>query len=299
MNLFKKDTVNVEALVKWAGEQKIPVIGQRRVHLVLAGGGVRLFALLFAAFILHLAGFIFTRITGTSAGAVSGSILAAKYSANASREDRGKAIIEAMIVALEVDIPRLLDPTWFFWRIAFKLVGLIKGKKILKKFRKELPATFDELKTPFAAAAFQVNIGDPRTVMLEDGDLPLAVRASMCIPYVFSPVRRDSMLLLDGGWQMNLPLPRGGENVVALTFSTGEDERVEEVENNLELGFKLVEGAIAEGMRRAVDSAPMAKVIDLETRLTTLDFFASSKKKTEGMIDSAESVLAWLKGQES
>jgi NTE family protein len=267
----------------------------KKVHLVLAGGGVRLFALMLAVYVLHLAGYIFVEITGVSAGGIVGSVLATHYSPDDSKEDRGRAIIKAMTIALAIDIPKLLDPQWTFWRLAYKLVGIIKGKKMLRKFKKELPSTFSDLRTPLTLSTFRVDLVDPRTWMLDKGPLPLAVRASMAIPYVFSPVVYDGMQLVDGGWQMNLPIPRGGENVVALTFSTGDNDSVEKVNNNLEMGFKLIEGAIAEGMRRAVDSAPLAKIIDLDTSLTTLDFFADAEKKKKGMIEAGDSVAQWLR----
>jgi predicted acylesterase/phospholipase RssA len=291
----KKERVDVDELVKWAEDLGLMPGGFKSVHLVLAGGGVRLFALMLAVYVLHLAGYIFLSFTGTSAGAIVSAVLARHYAASDSKEDRGKAIIKSMKIALSMDIPKFLDPQWTFWRLAYKLVGIIKGKKLLRKFKKELPDTFADLRSPCTLATFRVDLVDPRTWMLDSGPLPLAVRASMAIPYVFSPVVYNGMQLVDGGWQMNLPIPRGGENVVALTFSTGDNDDVEEVKNNIELGFKLIEGAIAEGMRRAADSAPLAKIIDLDTSLTTLDFFADAEKKKRGMIEAGDSVAQWLK----
>lgn len=265
------------------------------VHLVMSGSGLKLFVFLLAVYVLHLLGYRFTKVTGTSGGAIVAAGLASEYDPNASREERGRAIRKTVRMALGFDIPKLLDPTWFFWRLAYKLVGLIKGRKILKTLRQELPATFEELKMPCEIAVFHLNMVDPRTRILTSGDLPLAVRASMSIPYVFSPVERDNMLLVDGGWQMNLALPEGGKDVIGLTFGTGGDETPEKIPNNLAMGFKLLDGAMDEGMRRAVERAPQAELIVLDTELEGLNFFMTDDDKARGLRDGADSVVRWSK----
>ena len=63
---------------------------------------------------------------------------------------------------------------------------------------------FDELPIPFAAVATDMISG--RMVVLDDGDLSVAMRASMAIPGVFSPVEVDGMTLADGGLVRNLPV---------------------------------------------------------------------------------------------
>jgi hypothetical protein len=265
------------------------------IHLVLSGSGLKLFVFLLAIYLLHLLGYRFTKVTGTSGGAIVAAGLAANYDPETSREERGRAVRKTVRMALKFDIPQLLDPTWFFWRIAFKLVGLIKGRKILKTLRKELPASFDDLLMPCEIAVFQVNMVDPRTRLLTTGDLPAAVRASMSIPYVFSPVQRGKMLLVDGGWQMNLALPEGGAGVLGMSFGTGDNEAPEKVPNNIALGFKLLDGAMDEGMRRAVERAPQAELVTLDTDLDGLNFFMTNDDKIQGLRDGADSVVRWSK----
>lgn len=262
-------------------------------HIVLSGSGMKLFVFLLALYVLHLLGYRFLSVTGTSGGAIVGAALAKYYDPDAPRAEREQAMRAMLCTALKFDVPRLLDPQWMIWRMAFGLGGAIRGDRILKALRRELPATFEGLCMPFAATAFQVNLRDPRTRVLTDGDLPSAVRASMSIPYVFSPVRRGTMLLVDGGWQMNLALPNGGENVLALTFGTGTSQMVEDVPHNLALASKLVDGAMDEAMRRAVESAPDAEIISLKTDLGAMDFFMSEADKIRGMQQGASSVLKW------
>ncbi|RMD97165.1 MAG: hypothetical protein D6814_10045 [Calditrichaeota bacterium] len=62
---------------------------------------------------------------------------------------------------------------------------------------------FSRLPIPFVCLATDIVTGKP--VALRHGDLPLALRASMAIPTIFSPVKIDDHLLVDGGLVRNLP----------------------------------------------------------------------------------------------
>lgn len=63
---------------------------------------------------------------------------------------------------------------------------------------------FEELPIPFACVA--ANIIDGKEVVLKQGDLVQAMRASMAIPGVFTPVHLDSLILVDGGIVNNFPV---------------------------------------------------------------------------------------------
>jgi NTE family protein len=65
-------------------------------------------------------------------------------------------------------------------------------------------ASFDELPIPFRCVATDMQSGD--RVVLQDGSLPRAVRASMAIPGVFTPVEIDGRVLADGGMVENIPV---------------------------------------------------------------------------------------------
>ena len=66
------------------------------------------------------------------------------------------------------------------------------------------PDNFDELTVPFRAIAEDIESGE--AVEMGKGDIVTAMRASMSIPGVFSPVERDGRLLVDGGFANNLPV---------------------------------------------------------------------------------------------
>ena len=63
---------------------------------------------------------------------------------------------------------------------------------------------FDQLPIPFRAVATDMVTGD--MVVLKDGDLATAMRASMAIPGAFSPVPLKDMVLSDGGMVRNIPV---------------------------------------------------------------------------------------------
>ncbi len=81
---------------------------------------------------------------------------------------------------------------------------------------------FDDLPIPFRAVATDMVAG--KIVVLESGDVSVAMRASMAVPGAFSPVIIDDMILSDGGQLRNLPVDIardlcGGEDVTVIAVS--------------------------------------------------------------------------------
>ena len=62
---------------------------------------------------------------------------------------------------------------------------------------------FDDLPTPFRVVAVDLSTGEK--VVIEGGELPSALRATMSLPAVFPPVRREGRVLVDGGALDNIP----------------------------------------------------------------------------------------------
>jgi NTE family protein len=87
--------------------------------------------------------------------------------------------------------------------------GVIQGQK-LDLLLRELTlhashiTSFDDLPIPFRAIASDIVAGE--AVVIDSGDLALAIRASMSVPGVFAPARVDGRLLVDGGLIGNLPV---------------------------------------------------------------------------------------------
>ena len=62
---------------------------------------------------------------------------------------------------------------------------------------------FDDLPIPFRCMAVDMDKGE--AITLKDGSLVTALRASMALPAIFTPVERDGKLLTDGGTLDNIP----------------------------------------------------------------------------------------------
>ncbi len=82
--------------------------------------------------------------------------------------------------------------------------GLIKGEKV-KDFLEAIlkNADFKNLKIPFLATATDLLTAKP--IVLNSGSLNEAIRASISIPLLFSPVKKGQTILADGG--MSFPVP--------------------------------------------------------------------------------------------
>lgn len=82
---------------------------------------------------------------------------------------------------------------------------------------------FDHLKIPFRAIATDLISG--KRVVLADGSLAEAIRASATTPLLFDPLERDSMELIDGGILANVPVDvareRGYDLVIAVNTTSG------------------------------------------------------------------------------
>jgi NTE family protein len=83
-------------------------------------------------------------------------------------------------------------------------------------------ADFDQLPIPFRCVATDLVSGD--SVVFSRGSLPTAMRATMSLPGVFTPVKLDQMVLVDGGVLENIPVDAvrdmGAKVVIAVAFET-------------------------------------------------------------------------------
>lgn len=80
--------------------------------------------------------------------------------------------------------------------------------------------SFDELPIPFRCIA--TDLQNAREVVLQGGSLPQALRATMSIPGLFTPVERDGHILVDGSLVNNLPVEQlrrmGADIIIAVTL---------------------------------------------------------------------------------
>jgi NTE family protein len=173
----------------------------QRWALALSGGAARGVAHAGVLKVLEEEGLRPDLIVGTSAGALAGVFLAAGVSA-----------ARTVMWAESLRWSSLARP-------ALNRLGLLSNERLGDLLDRALPArSFDELLIPFACMATDLQSGEP--VILGEGDLNSAVRASCAIPGLFLPVERDGRLLIDGGVMSNVPTAAtrllGAELVVAV-----------------------------------------------------------------------------------
>jgi NTE family protein len=204
-----------------SGAAAQPGEGRPRIGLVLSGGGARGAAHIGVLKVLEDLRVPIDAIAGTSMGAVVGGLYASGFSARD---------IERIVSTLnwqdafkdrppreELTFRRKQEDQNFLVKFPLGLrsrhiqlpKGLIQGQKLNQTLRKlTLPVAritdFDRLPTPFRAVATDLETGE--AVIMKDGDLTSAMRASLSAPGVFSPVERDGRLLVDGGLADNLPV---------------------------------------------------------------------------------------------
>jgi len=176
----------------------------QKIGLALGGGGARGLAHIQVLETFDELGIRPHAIAGTSIGAVMGALYASGLSGlgiravvqewQTPRPEKRHGILDRH------DLRRwaaLLDPS-------FDRSGLFKGEKIVRFLSDHIKcATFEELEIPLYVTA--ADYGDASEVVFKSGDLLSAVRASIAIPGVFTPVERDGHLLLDGGVVNPLP----------------------------------------------------------------------------------------------
>ena len=192
-----------------------------RICLVLSGGGARGIAHVGVLKALEEMHVPIDCIAGTSMGAVIGGLYASGMTASQIDEtirsvDWQEAFRDSP-PRRELTFRRKQDDRNFLVRLPLGLKhghlllpkGFIQGQKLEQTLRQlTLPFSnstdFDQLPTPFRAVATDLVTG--AAVLLDKGDLAIALRASMSAPGVFAPVDFQGKLLVDGGLAENLPI---------------------------------------------------------------------------------------------
>ena len=191
------------------------------VGLVLGGGGARGAAHIGVLRVLERERVPICAIAGTSMGAIVGSLYAVGYTPD-EIEGVLKSVNWKDVLDDDPDRPSMpmrRKEADFRYLVDFKLGlrngrlllprGLVQGQKLdLLLRRLLLPAWkvehFDDLPTPFRCVG--TDIGKGEGVVFDQGDLALAVRASMSVPGAFAPIRVNGRLMVDGGLYNNVPV---------------------------------------------------------------------------------------------
>ncbi|CAN5538362.1 hypothetical protein BH11BAC3_BH11BAC3_46420 [soil metagenome] len=209
-----------------------------KVGLTLSGGGAKGLAHIGILKAIDSAGLKIDYITGTSMGAIIGSLYAVGYSGRQieeisrkidwdlllsngvslralsmeEKEESGKYAIELPYINRSLKLPGgILDgqELWFKFAELYYPVHKIKD--------------FSKFSIPFKCVASDITTGE--AVVIDSGDIATAVRASMAIPSVFTSVDYDGRKLVDGGVTRNFPVidvkEMGAEYIIGSSVTTG------------------------------------------------------------------------------
>lgn len=244
-----------------------------KVGVVLGGGGAKGAAHIGALKYLEEIGIPVDYVAGTSMGSIIGGLYAMGYTpdelaaliANMKWSEYVGNSIDRSAMSLEtrlrhsttvVNIPfsldrimkgKLKDQTMGFLPSAYvnntALINLFND--LCLGYQKEMD--FNDLPIPFACVATDIKTG--KEVVIRHGSVPTAMRASMAIPGVFSPVVMNDRLLVDGGLVNNFPADvlkeMGADIIIGVEVSSSDTLNAENSVTLPEVLNTLINNAIS------------------------------------------------------
>jgi NTE family protein len=181
-------------------------ISQAKVGLALGSGSARGWAHIGVIRALAEAGIRVDYVAGTSIGALVGA-------AYASGE-----IDTLEEVVLQLDWKQIV----YFFDVVLPKSGLIDGNKVSVFIGNNVKKiNIEDLPFPFCAVSTDMNTGDE--VAIRNGDIIEAVRASISVPGIFTPVKKNGTILVDGGLVNPVPVSvardMGADFVIAVDLN--------------------------------------------------------------------------------
>jgi len=209
-----------------------------RVGLTLSGGGAKGLAHIGILEAIDSAGLKIDYVTGTSMGSIMGSLYAAGYSGKdierIARSIDWAALFSGRPSLRNVNIDEKDEVENYALELPLEkgkikiYSGIIEGQEIWLKFQELLLPVYDvkdfsKLSIPFKCVATDVATG--KAVVLDQGEIVSAIRASMAIPSVFTAVDYKDTKLVDGGLVRNFPVKdvveMGATKVIGVNLSQG------------------------------------------------------------------------------
>jgi NTE family protein len=203
-----------------AGQDEPAAQGHKhKVCLVLSGGGARGAAHIGVLKVFEREHIPIDCIVGTSFGALTGGLYSIGYSPKEIEtkflgQDWSGIFSDApqrhlMPILERRNVRYQLQLSFRGWNLELP-PGLWEGQRLAESLdllttNQILDAQYDFDKLPIQFRAVATNLLDGKAFVFKQGRLTEALRASMAIPLVFTPVEKDGMLLADGGLVDNLP----------------------------------------------------------------------------------------------
>lgn len=255
-----------------------PHVVRPKIGIALSGGGSRCLSHIGVLQVLTENQIPIDYIAGTSMGSILGGLFAAGYDPweleriaksidwnsilvdrpprrnlfISKKQERDRLLFQIRFDGLKPHIPRALSPGQRIQSIFTELTmqaNYVSG------------ISFDDLRIPFRAVCTDLYSGDK--VVLSEGDLAEAMRASMAVPLLFTPVPWQGKLLVDGGLLDNIPVDAVREFPVDLVIAID----------------------ASSGLRRKGDLNAPWEIADQVTTIMQQDRNASSRHQADLVID--------------
>lgn len=226
-------------LAVWIGFAPTLSSQRKKVGVVLSGGGAKGVAHIGVLKVLEEAGIPIDYITGTSMGAIVGGLYAIGYTPDMLdslvRKQDWIALLSDKVDRSNQLFSRREQSDRYVLSFPLSkeskqeaLSGAVSGQNVynlLSELTVGFHGSIDFLKlpTPFSCVAYDISTG--KEVVQSSGNLPMAIRASMSFPGAFRPVKRDSMVLIDGGVINNFPVDvarsMGADIIIGVDVGSG------------------------------------------------------------------------------
>ncbi|GAB4418169.1 MAG: patatin family protein [Anaerolineales bacterium] len=202
-------------------------ITKPRVALVIGSGSVKCAAALGLMKVLERENIDVNMVVGCSGGSIYAALIALGWSVQRAtettlrmwtRDVTGKRSLKAI---LQLVLPRLFKFDESF--------GLIDASLLDRRLREGFDgATFAQTRIPLFVTATDLYNGEQ--VVMSEGSVAEAVRASISIPYIFPPHKLDGRFLVDGYLSDPLPIgvaiKEGADIIIAMGFESPYQEHV-------------------------------------------------------------------------
>ncbi len=217
-----------------------------KIGLVLSGGGAKGYAHIGALKVFRDAGIEFDYISGTSMGSIVGGLYAIGYTPESiekmvSEQNWSDLLLDKIDrKSLSFNEKYYNEQQFISFPITKESISLPFGIKYGQNISQLLSNlvspvhqfhSFSEFQTPFLCIG--TDIANGQSVILDKGDLASAMRASMAIPTVITPVQIDGRLLVDGGLVNNFPAKelaeRGCDIIIGVDVQTHKDYTVSDL----------------------------------------------------------------------
>lgn len=178
--------------------------------------------------------------------------------------------------------------------------GAVSDQTLMKELRRFTPErarleSFDDLQIPFRAVATDIATGEAH--IMTNGELPMAMRASMSVPGVFPAVEIDGKLLVDGGLSANIPVSVAremGADIVIAVWTPTDLMPQDKISSAVDVIAQTVSLLILANERVSV--ASLDKERDVLARVATAGFNPTAFNRSSDLIAAGR---AAIQGQEA